>query len=244
MGARWGVLGSWDGDFTGLAPPVFSLLTQGMREVEGGPMGLRLLQMGSVDYVVGFDPARLGGLEVAAEERSLFAEPLRLLRVPDPMPKAYVVEGIRPAREPDSLTLLSDPRFDPRHEAVVAADIPARPPTAGYAGTARVVRRSANVVEVEADLSAPGLLVLVDAFRPGWEATVDGAPAEVLRANVVFRGVPLGAGRHQVVFRYRPAAVPVGAAVTVVCALGGLGLARHARRATAAAPSDDALEVA
>src|SRR5262249_35621646 len=151
-----------------------------------------------------------------------------------PLPKAYVVDGIRPALEPDSLTLLSDPRFDPRHEVVVAADLPARAPTPGYDATARVVRRSANVVEVEAELSAPALLVLVEAFRPGWEATVDGARAEVLRANVVFRGVPLAAGRHHVVFRYRPVAVPVGAAVTVACVLGGLGLARHARRSAAA----------
>src|SRR5262249_49132239 len=136
---------------------------------------------------------------------------------------------------------------DPRHEAVVAAELPARSPTPGYDATARVVRRSANAVEVEADLSAPGLLVLVEAFRAGWEATVDGAPTEVLRANVVFRGVPLAA-RPSGVSPYRPAAVPVGAAVTLACALGGLGLARHSRRAaaasTAAASGDGAREVA
>jgi hypothetical protein len=50
------------------------------------------------------------------------------------------------------------------------------------------------------------------------------------------------------VFRYRPAAVPLGAAVSVASAVLGLGLARRARRGAAASPAaasgDGAREVA
>jgi hypothetical protein len=245
IGARWGLLGSWDGDFTGLAPVTFSLLSQGMREVQAGPMGLRLLQMGSVDYAVAFDPAALGGLPVAAESSSLFVEPLRLLRVPGSFAKAYAVDGVRPAREPDSLTILSDPRFDPRHEVVLAADVDAGAAVPGFAAEARVVRRTTNEVEVDAALTAPGVLVLVEAFRPGWVATVDGAPAEVLRANVLFRAVRLAGGRHRVLFRYRPASVPWGAATTVACAAAGLvsaGSRRRARPGSRGGPHAGAVE--
>ena len=50
----------------------------------------------------------------------------------------------------------------------------------------------------------PGILVLSEAWFPGWVATVDDAPAEILRADYVLRGVALAAGSHRVRFEYRP----------------------------------------
>ena len=58
------------------------------------------------------------------------------------------------------------------------------------------------VVDVETDLS--GVLILHEAFYPGWVAEVDGTPVPIMRANVLFRGVEVDAGRHVVVFRFAP----------------------------------------
>jgi uncharacterized membrane protein YfhO len=62
-------------------------------------------------------------------------------------------------------------------------------------------------VVVRARASRDALLVLADNYYPGWEATVDDEPEAIVRVNHTFRGVPLPAGEHTVVFEYRPAAV-------------------------------------
>jgi uncharacterized membrane protein YfhO len=94
--------------------------------------------------------------------------------------------------------------------------------------------RRANKVVVEAELATAGLLVLLDGFAPGWRADVDGTPAEVLRANGLFRGVRLGPGRHRVTFTYRPWGVTAGAALSglglAVSAIGLLALRRRSKR--------------
>lgn len=96
-------------------------------------------------------------------------------------------------------------------------------------------------VELEVDLAQPGLLVLGDAYIPGWVAldTQEGKPArncEIFRANRVFRGVCLSAGKHRVSFRYRPWEIPVGGVISLVSwaiflpAATFLGLRRSLRR--------------
>jgi Bacterial membrane protein YfhO len=62
-------------------------------------------------------------------------------------------------------------------------------------------------VEVSVDAVQPGVLVLHEAFYPGWVVEVDGRPAQLLRANVLFRGVEVAEGKHHVVFRFQPFAL-------------------------------------
>ena len=74
-------------------------------------------------------------------------------------------------------------------------------------------------VTVEVETGAPGYLVLGDAWYPGWRATVDGAPAPIERANLLFRAVPVPAGTHTVQFTYRPLSVTAGATISAAALL-------------------------
>jgi hypothetical protein len=47
-------------------------------------------------------------------------------------------------------------------------------------------------------------VLLNDVWHPWWVATVDGAPVEILKANVMFRAVVMAAGRHVVQFEFAP----------------------------------------
>jgi uncharacterized membrane protein YfhO len=85
-------------------------------------------------------------------------------------------------------------------------------------------------VEVAAELSRPGILVLSEAWFPGWVATVDDAPAKILRPDFVLRGIALGAGSHRVRFGYRPRSVTIGAWLTLPGVFGVLALVVSDRR--------------
>jgi uncharacterized membrane protein YfhO len=61
---------------------------------------------------------------------------------------------------------------------------------------------------------APGYVVALQASYPGWEATVNGRPAVMRRADTAFVAVPVGAGTSHVVLRYRPSSVRLGLVLT------------------------------
>jgi hypothetical protein len=100
-------------------------------------------------------------------------------------------------------------------EAVVIGGSPLDGP-GGYTPAELLLHRP-NHVRLRAD--GPGLLVISELFHPGWQATVDGSPAEILAADAVLRGVYLDAGEHEVEMVYRPAAVTLGAIVSGVALL-------------------------
>lgn len=70
-------------------------------------------------------------------------------------------------------------------------------------------------VEMTVKLESPGFLVLADTYHRGWTATVDGQPAELIRANRAMRAVPVPAGEHVVVMRYFSMPFAVGAALSL-----------------------------
>jgi hypothetical protein len=115
--------------------------------------------------------------------------------------------------------------FDHQQVARLTGRLLASPPAAGpppapTAGSARILVYESSRVEVEVETASPagGLLVLADQFLPGWQALVDDRETPLLRANFMGRGVIVPAGRHRVLFAYRPAGLTRGC----LLATGGL----------------------
>jgi hypothetical protein len=97
-------------------------------------------------------------------------------------------------------------------------------------GAVRAVVHRPGRIEVDAETSRERTLVLTDLAYPGWEVTVDDAPAEVLTVDEMFRGVRIPPGRHQVVWKYRPRSFDWGLLVTAAAAVTLLAAAWRARR--------------
>jgi uncharacterized membrane protein YfhO len=86
-------------------------------------------------------------------------------------------------------------------------------------GAVRRAEYGRGRVRLEVEVTVPGWLVLRDLYSPGWDALVDGQPAEIRSADTAFRAVRLAAGRHEVLFLYRPASFRIGLVVSILAAL-------------------------
>ena len=89
---------------------------------------------------------------------------------------------------------------------VEAGDAPSvrMPRSPGAPTDGRLIRYRRDEVIVDYDAPAVGVLVLAEAYAPGWVAEVDGKRAVVFRANYHNRAIVVPPGTHRVVFRYRP----------------------------------------
>jgi hypothetical protein len=121
------------------------------------------------------------------------------------VPNAVVIPDDAPAR-----AALADPNFDPA-STVILASVPISSPIRHSAFDIRPTTITAYTPElIRLTASGPGYLLLTDAHYPGWAAAVDGAPAPILRADIMFRAVALPPGAHTVEFRFEPLSVKVG----------------------------------
>lgn len=72
-----------------------------------------------------------------------------------------------------------------------------------------------DTVDANVDAAEPSLVVVAQTYYHDWNATVDGQPARVLRANFAFEAVQIPAGRHQIHWFYHDRAFALGAVISV-----------------------------
>jgi hypothetical protein len=128
---------------------------------------------------------------------------------------AWFVQNVEKVKAPvEELQKIRD--LDTRTTAVVDESkftVPAV--TADSTATIKLLSQDPKVLTYESESSAPGLAVFSEIYYPhGWKATIDGAPAEILRADYILRALSIPAGKHKIEFRFEPDAYYVGNKVT------------------------------
>jgi len=90
----------------------------------------------------------------------------------------------------------------------------------------RVVTYENNRIILEVDSPEAAFLFMSEAHYPGWKAYVDGREEEILRADYVFRAIPVGPGSHRIEVVYQSLSFKVGLAVSLltIVMLGGVWL--------------------
>ncbi len=158
----------------------------------------------------------------------------RILRNARALPRARLVHRVveHPPEDLDGVEeILRGADFDPATTAVVEGRLPGAPGAASPADAVRLLAAAPTRVELEVETDAPALLVLSDAYYPGWRATVDGAETPVYATNLAFRGVFVPAGRHRVVFELRPGSLRLGAGLSLgaLAVVAGIWIAGRPR---------------
>jgi len=158
------------------------------------------------------------------------------------LPRAYVTYRTLESPPPEQLLpQLADPDFDPLAASYVeelpgtvtgASAIGSDAPPGLRGHPARIVREEATEIELAVDLARDGLVIVADSWYPGWQATVDGRPADIHPTNHLFRGIAVPGGAHTVVLRYAPGWLPFSSATLALglAALLGLCWRRRFRR--------------
>jgi uncharacterized membrane protein YfhO len=75
------------------------------------------------------------------------------------------------------------------------------------------------MASIEATASSPAIVVVRNVYDKGWEATVDGRPGKVLPVDYLIQGIPIPAGTHHIVLRYRDDSVLLGLVVSASAAI-------------------------
>ena len=128
---------------------------------------------------------------------------------------AWFVDGVIPAATPDEeIAFLGG--VDLRHQAVIGKDMPAV--AAAPADSADVIVLTSyapNELKYHYTASSDRVAVFSEIYYPdGWNATVDGDPVDVLRADWTLRAAALPAGEHDLVMRFAPASYRTGANIS------------------------------
>ncbi len=146
---------------------------------------------------------------------------IRVYENQNALPRAYIVhETLEAKSNTQALSLIQAPTFAPQLQAVVEEKtISLEKGKDGLSDQVKYSRPDVNTVSLDVMAASKGFLVLTDQFYPGWHVLVDGVEKPLHRANFLFKGVPVEAGRHKVVFYYQPTYLVAGLILLILGAL-------------------------
>jgi hypothetical protein len=162
---------------------------------------LRFLAGLNVEYVVATQSIESPLLSLDSTFPVNSPQPLRIYRLSNPLPRAFLTDSMGPADE--HLSFRDQLSVDNR-EQDPSPDVE----------RAQIVSYRETHVDIETTSPRNRLLVLLDSYYPGWKATIDGAAVPIVAANFVYRAIELPKGRHRVVFRYESLPFVRGAWIT------------------------------
>lgn len=118
------------------------------------------------------------------------------------------------------------PEFDPRHTVLLQGvpsklEVPQATRVSLLEAKTELQYYRNTEVQIAVDTPKAGFLVLNDVWHPWWFGTVDGVPADIFRANVLFRAIRVPAGKHVIRFEFKPV---TGAFQEIVAHLKGKAL--------------------
>jgi hypothetical protein len=189
---------------------------------------------------LGFEPKDGSGDGMSSDFKEIYGKEVSIYQVTGALPRAALYSAAELLPEGDVLARLKAPSFDPERTVILAREtIPTAEEAAIHSFTegpaqpvraAQIITYEPSHVRIEAETSAPAILMLNDTAYPGWRASINGVSAPIMRADYLFRGVRLPAGKSTVDFDYVPNSFRLGAGIFGVCFVVVIALPLVTRR--------------
>jgi hypothetical protein len=171
---------------------------------------LRMLNTGVLGSLSEIKDANLQPLGQAAN--------LHLYRVPDPLPRFFLVPALRrSSSEDETFGLLAQPAFNPAEAAIVEGISSDR--TGLAKGHVEVRLYEPERIELTVETEGPAFLATSEPSYPGWEALVNGHSQPMLMTNGAFRGLELPRGKSEVVMTDHPVKLRLAVTLTLLALL-------------------------
>ncbi len=146
-------------------------------------------------------------------------------------PRAWLVSQAEMADDETILQKIADPAFERWHIALLESnpdslvalylDPPDLEQNENGSSVASITRIAPHATHLTYQVTTPNpaLLILSEPHYPGWQATLNGHAAPLLRANYILRAVPVPAGNHTVTLTFQPLTFTIGAIISTLALL-------------------------
>jgi hypothetical protein len=126
--------------------------------------------------------------------------------------QARAVTSLEEARD-----LILRHQVDLRTTAIV--DRPMELPSGGGADEVKTLSYEPNAIDLSAQTSRGGLLVLSETNYPGWKAWLDDRPTPIYLTDIALRGVIVPAGAHRIRMEFRPPIFLISLGISLATAI-------------------------
>jgi hypothetical protein len=196
---------------------------------------------GAIDSVPGrFIPAFISKEQKQSRDGKQ-KQPTVVWQNPTVLPRVFFVNRAEVKQPLAILEAMRDGKFDPRNELYVeeaSTVIDGVHPLDSSSTDKITITSYANErVEMKAQTTADRLAFFSDTWYPSWHLTIDGKPANFVRANYAFRAFKIPSGDHTIIWEYHDPAyesgrgISLGANILIILGLiAGFGYERLAKK--------------
>jgi hypothetical protein len=190
-------------DLDELGPSAFSAVVDRLRRAGVAHVAcIEPIQNAALRPRTTLAPARIAPLQI------------HLFDVNGALPLRAVAREVRPAADLKSAERIA---AEDGFQAAGGVAVEGATSTSGASGSVVSSLEAPDRLAFAAEADRATVLVVRDAFAAGWTATVNGAPAPLLRADGRHRAIPIPAGRSHVVLRYRPVGLLGALGLSLLC---------------------------
>ncbi len=159
---------------------------------------------------------------------------------PNAYGNAWIVKNIKWVEDQDQ-EMLALKDTDLRNTAVINSkfrDVVQEDFSFGQGATIELVSYQPNNLKYKFNAESNQFVVFSENYyQPGWQAYIDGEPAEHAQVNYVLRGMNVPAGEHEIVFKFEPEVVKTGSSIALISSIliglviiGGIGFELKKRK--------------